>query len=142
MNKNGGILMNGKFFAAVVLLALSLVIAFFLEARMAYGATLEIILLIISIVAAVAVVLGLWLEAEWAWPVATMVFSAYLANLIYLFYASKALLLFALSLIVNVGGLVLCMLSTEASEFASALETYEAEDSSSRKALRKSKRRR
>ena len=122
--------MNIKYFALVVLLALSFISALLFGPKLE-SAILELVLLLIGIIASGFVLYGLLKETNWAWPAATILFSALLANIVYLFLSTGDFLLFAVSLIINTAGMVLTMLAVEDGFlWSTGLETYDIKTTS------------
>ena len=126
MIKMGGYEMETRFIGTILLIALSLGTALFIELDMMQG-ILELVLLIIGVIAAAFVVYGLWYNTYWSGPATTILFSAFLANVLYLFLSTHALLPFIFALLVNVAGMVLSVMSVDF--FISApVETYDLEE--------------
>jgi len=114
-----------KFFATIVLLGLSLLTALVLETQLNVGFIGELVLILIGVILAAGVLCGLWIEAEWAYPVATVIFAASMANLLWLFITTQAFLTFSFGLLVNVAGIVLCLIGIQKDIDWQALETYD-----------------
>lgn len=115
-----------KSFVITILLGLSLLTALMLESRMTHYFALELVLILIGIILMTGIIFGFWIEEPWAYPLTTILFAAALVNLAWLFFLTKAFLTFAFGLIVNVAGLVLCLVNMERAVELQELETYEA----------------
>lgn len=116
--------------STILLLGLSLFTALILETKMSAGFTAELIIILLSIIFMAGVIFGLWIDAEWAYPLASILFAAGLANLAWLFYHTHSFLAFAFGLLVNVAGLVLCIINNDEPprSYAATLETYDIAD--------------
>jgi len=117
-----------KNLVTILLLGLSLFVALMLETRMTDGVVIEMIIILAGVVLMGAIILGMWVEAEWAYPLASIFFAASLANLAWLFYNTGAFLPFAFGLIVNIAGLVMCLVTTQESDDLVPLETYDLDE--------------
>ncbi len=115
-----------KITVSVILLGLSLFTGLVLETRMGTGYTIQLVIILIGIILTAGIIFGLWMDAEWAYPLSTLVFALSLANLVWQFSATKAFLPFAFGLLVNVAGLVMCIASVGNAMSMHELETYEA----------------
>ena len=116
---------DSKLFVITILLGLSLFTALLLESRMTTGFIVELVLILIGIILTAGIVFGLWIEEPWTYPLTIIIFAASLANLIWLFSATHVFLTFAFGLLVNVAGLVMCLVSMEKIVSQQTLETYE-----------------
>lgn len=118
-----------KNIVTILLIGLSLFTALILETKMSTHYTAELVIILIGLIFLAGVIFGLWIDAEWAYPLASVMFAVGLANLIWLFSATGAFLPFAFGLIVNVAGLVMCIVGTT-SEPSSVqrLETYDIDE--------------
>lgn len=96
-----------------ILLGLSLLTALLLESRMGSGVKVELVLILVGILLSVAVLFGLMTERAWAYPLGILMFVLSLANILWLFAVTRSLLGFAFGLLVNIVGLVLCLVSLE-----------------------------
>jgi hypothetical protein len=114
-----------KPFVITILLGLSLFTALMLESRMTEYFALELVLILIGSILMAGIIFGLWIEEPWAYPLTMIVFAAALINLAWMFYSTKAFLTFAFGLLVNVAGLVMCLVGAEQSMELRELETYE-----------------
>ena len=112
-----------KIFVTVILLGLSLLTALMLESKMQSGFTAELVLIIIGIILTAGILFGLWIDEPWTSPLAMLLFAASLTNLLWLFVQTKVFLTFTFGVLVNVAGLVICLVSMERSMHE--LETYE-----------------
>jgi len=115
---------NMKTFSTTILLGLSLLTALTLEAEMTSGFIAELVLILIGAILTGGILFGIWIEEEWVYPAGMLLFAAFLANLLWLFFATKIFLTFAFGLLVNVAGLVICLVSTEKTIWEE-LETYD-----------------
>ena len=123
----GGVEMKGmKVFVTVILLALSLFTALLLESRMGAGAAGELVVILIGTIITAGILFGVWIEEPWAYPLALLFFAASLANLLWIFSSTQIFLTFAFGILVNVAGLVMCLVSFEKAIPAPELETYSA----------------
>ncbi len=113
-----------KFITTIILLGLSLLTALILESYMQTGYAIQLVLILIGIIFTTGIIFALWIEIEWANTIAMLFFSLSLANLVWLFTATKAFLPFAFGLLVNVAGLVMCLAEIGNGAFHE-LETYE-----------------
>jgi len=136
-----GIDMKGaKVFTTVILLGLSLFTALLLESRMGAGFIGELVAVLIGVILSLGLLFGLWTDADWTYSLATVIFAAALGNLLFLFVSTKAFLVFAFGLIVNIAGLVICLVSVTDHLEYTGLETYEMSEKS-KKTKRKKRRR-
>lgn len=113
----------------VVLLFLNFIGAIYLETKLSTNYTLELVFIVLGLILALAVILGLGLELKWGWPVATIAFSLYLANALFLYISTKAFLAFALMLFFNTVALLISVISIgeddDFTEEDSALDEYD-----------------
>ncbi len=114
-----------KPFIITILIGLSLFNALMLESRMGANFALELVLILIGAILMAGIIFGLWIEELWAYPLTMIVFAAALINLAWLFYSTQAFLTFAFGLLVNVAGLVICLVGLEQPMEIQELETYE-----------------
>ena len=96
-----------------ILLALSLMTALLLESRITSGVKYQLVFIFLGILVSAAIVFGLIMQRAWAYPLGIVVFVLSLANILWLFVASRSLLGFAFGILVNVIGLVICLLNLE-----------------------------
>lgn len=117
-----------------ILLGLSLMTALLLESQIGSGVKYQLIFILVGILLSAGVLVGFMSQSSWAYPLAILMFVLSLANVLWLFAATRSLLGFAFGILVNVIGLVLCLVSIEPArvepytdEFGSPvnLETYE-----------------
>ena len=97
--------------AIIVLLFLNFLGAIFLETKLTTYFTLELVFIVIGLIRALGMILGLGLELNWGWPLATIAFSLYLANAVFLYVHTKSFLVFALMLFFNTIGLLISVIS-------------------------------
>ncbi len=107
-----------------VLLGLSLLTALLLESRINSGISAQLTLIFLGILVSGAVLFGLMMYRNWAYPLGALVFLLSLANLMWLFSMTKSVLGLAFGILVNIVGLVLC-LAVISGEQKPSLETYE-----------------
>lgn len=116
-----------KVITTAILIALSLLTALILETKIHSYVAIEIILLGIGIFVALIILFGLWIETDWAFPLASVFFALSAANILWMFFSTKIFLTFAFGVLVNVAGLVICMASLKnGAQLAQPLETYDA----------------
>lgn len=111
-------------FVAIILIGLSLFSALLLESRMQGNYIWELLVVVIAIVLTFGILFGLWIDESWAYPLGTILFAVLLANIVWLYTSTDAFLVSAFGVLVNVGGLVICLASMQRQSFAE-LETYE-----------------
>lgn len=120
----------GRIISLLIFLVLNFVLAIFLESKLASGYTFELVVIVIGIILSIALLLGVAIEARWTWPVATILFSVFLANAVFLYIGTAAFVAFTGLVLVNVLGLLTAVLSINEPEpymvDAFPLETYEA----------------
>lgn len=116
-----------------ILIGLGLFSTLLLEARLHVGATLELVAIFVGIIFFGAILFGMWLDAPWTYPLASIMFSIGLANLIWLFALTQHFGLFALGLLANVAGIVICLNN---SNVFMPLETYDLDIDQEIKQLR------
>jgi uncharacterized membrane protein len=114
-----------KSFVITILLGLSFFTALMLESNMGTHFAIELVLILIGTILMAGIIFGFWIEEPWAYPLTTIVFAAALINLVWLFYSTNAFLTFAFGLLVNVAGLVMCLVGIERAMDFQELETYE-----------------
>lgn len=113
-------------FVTVILIGLSLFTALLLESMMPSNHIWELLLIVIAIVLTFGILFGLWIDESWAYPISTILFAILLANVVWLYASTSAFLVSAFGLLVNVGGLVICLASIQKPEVQlSGLETYD-----------------
>lgn len=113
-----------KFITTIILLGLSLLTALILESYMKTGYAIQLVLILIGIILTAGIIFALWIEIEWANAMTMLFFTLSLANLVWLYTATKTFLPFAFGLLVNVAGLVMCLAEIGNGAFQE-LETYE-----------------
>lgn len=111
-------------FVTIILIGLSLFSALLLESRMQGNYIWELLVVVIAIVLTFGILFGLWIDESWAYPLGTILFAVLLANIVWLYTSTDAFLVSAFGVLVNVGGLVICLASMQRQSFAE-LETYE-----------------
>ncbi len=118
---------NANVFVIVILLGLSLFTALLLEANMGALAAVELVLMLIGLIATAAIIFGFWIEEAWPYTLSIIFFAASLANTVWLFTSTKIFLVFAFGLLVNVAGMVMCMVNMGQAVHPKELETYSAQ---------------
>ena len=101
----------GRTIALIIFLVLNFILAIFLESQLKANYAFELVVIVIGILLSIALLLGMSFEALWAWPVATILFSAFLANAVFLYVASSAFIVFTALVLVNTLGLLTSVLS-------------------------------
>jgi len=113
----------------IIFLVLNFILAILLESKLKTNYTFELVVIVIGILLSIAMLLGMSFEANWSWPLATILFSLFLANSIYLYVFTSAFVAFTALVLVNTLGLLTSVLSipTYDDYFIDAvpLETYE-----------------
>jgi len=128
----------GRLLFVMALLALNLVGMIFLESRMERYVALELVIIVLGILLGILALMGIAAESRWSWPFATILFSLFLANAVFLYVVVGAFVTFVLMLIVNIFGLLVSVLSIEDSVVPAPagsvpagspqVETYNAEE--------------
>ncbi len=132
-----------KSLATIILLGISLLTALLLESSMTGGYAAQLAMIIVGIILTTGVIFGLWIEAEWSYPLGLIIFAAALANLLWLFKLTNNQLTFVFGILVNVAGLVMCLVSLKEIPEWAQLETYEVkhyEPAPAKKAKKKRRR--
>ncbi len=111
-------------FVTIILIGLSLFTALLLESRMQGHYIWELLLVVIAIVLTFGILFGLWIDESWAYPLGIILFAVLLANVVWLYTSTDAFLVSAFGVLVNVGGLVICLATMQRQSLAE-LETYE-----------------
>jgi hypothetical protein len=119
--------MFAKLLGMIVLMLTNFLAAMYLETRLAANSGAESIAMIIGIVIFAAVILGLFVDATWSWPLSTIFFSASLGNISLLYYfGDKAgilvLLVYLAAVFFGFIGLMISALSVGSSEPETAAE--------------------
>ena len=123
-----------KIITIAILIALSLLTALILETKIHSYVAIEIILLGVGILASLIILFGLWIETDWAYPLAIIFFAISSANILWLFMSTKTFLTFTFGVLVNVSGMVICLASLkESTPWAPQLETYDAKEAKKKK---------
>ncbi len=120
----------GRLIATLILLVLNIAAAIFLQTKLIDYYTLEAVFIILLIIIGVILLVGIGVKAGWIWPVTTLYFSASLANLLFLFLSTNAIITFILAVFVNLVGMMIAVLSitkSVESEGATPVETYNVE---------------
>ena len=95
--------MFAKLLGMIVLMLTNFLAAMYLETRLAAGSGAESVAMLVGVVLFAAVILGLFVDAKWSWPLSTIFFSASLGNLSLLYYfGNRAGLLVLLIYLVGV----------------------------------------
>lgn len=114
-----------KSFVITILLGLSFFTALMLESHMGTNFAIELVLIFIGTILMAGIIFGFWIEEPWAYPLTTILFAAALINTAWLFFSTNAFLTFAFGLLVNVAGLVMCLVGMERPMDFQELETYQ-----------------
>ena len=118
--------------AIIALLFLNFLGAIYLETKLTNFFTLELVFIVIGLILALGMILGLGLELKWGWPLATIAFSLYLGNTIFLYVLTKSFLVFALMLFFNTIGILISVISIrEEDDFTEedfSLDKYDFDD--------------
>ncbi len=122
----------------MALLVLNLVGMIFLEGKMEQYVALELVIIVVGILLGILALMGIAAESRWAWPFATILFSLFLANAVFLYVVVGAFVTFVLMLFVNTIGLLVSVLSisdvmpvvqsTLPAEHIPPVETYTSEE--------------
>jgi len=113
-------------FIAIILLGLSLFSALLLESRLHTHYTLELVLIVIGIILTFGILFGLWIDEPWAFPLGTILFSAAVVNIVWMFKLTNSFIPSAFALLVNIAGIVICIASMERPTPWAELETYDS----------------
>ena len=113
--------MFAKLLGMIVLMLANFLAAMYLETRLAACCGAESIAMIVGIVIFAAVILGLFVDAKWSWPLSTIFFSASLGNLSLLYYFGNragilVLLIYLAGVFFGFIGLMISALSVGSSE--------------------------
>jgi len=102
--------------ALIIFLVVNFILAILLESNLRTHYTLELVIIVIGILLSIALLLGMAVDAHWSWPFATILFSALLANAVFLYITSSAFVSFTGLVLVNTLGLLISVLSINKSE--------------------------
>ncbi len=119
--------MFAKLLGMIVLMLTNFLAAMYLETRLVVGSGAESIAMIVGIVIFAAVLLGLFVDAKWSWPLSTIFFSASLGNLSLLYYFGNragilVLLIYLAGIFFGFIGLMISALSVGSREPDAAAE--------------------
>ena len=117
---------DNKSIVTAVLLGLSLLTALGLESRMSEGIAAELTVIFLGSLFSGAILFGLLTRKQWAYPLSALLFVLFLANLLWLFISTRELLGFAFGILVNIAGIIVCLMSMEYGR-SFGLETYNIE---------------
>lgn len=120
-----------------VLLGVSLLTALWLESRISASISAQLTLIFLGIIVSGAVLFGLMMHRQWAYPLGALLFVLSIANVLWLFALTRSVLGLAFSILINVIGLVFCIVCVEREYSGASLETYELGGESLRSAPRK-----
>ena len=126
-----------KVITTTLLIALSLVVSLSLETRMTTGYVFELAVILIGIIVSLGILFGLWIDAEWAYPLAILLFAAATANIVWQFALTKTFMVFAFGLLVNIGGMVLCFVSLDDYQWDDPVEVYDIQPEKTTKRKRR-----
>lgn len=114
----------------LAVLVLNFAAAIFLQTKLQAYTSLELAFIILGIIVGIVVLVSIGTNARWAWPVTTLFFSASMANLLFLFLATDAIVTFLAATLVNLLGMMIAVLSITREipmEEPTPVETYEVE---------------
>ena len=129
----------------VVLMAISLGATLLLQAQMKGYWWLEWLVLMAAGLFILATFFGLWVDADWGYPMATIIFALSLANLLWLYTRTGQYTTFAIGLLANITGVVVSLTGIgKSSEMPQeTIETYDvAEKAPAKKTAKKTTKKR
>lgn len=112
--------------AIVILMAIGLGATLMLTSQMTGYWWIEWLVLMAAGLFILAMFFGLWVDAEWAYPMATVLFALSLANMLWLYTKTYNFTVFAFGLLANIAGVVLSLTGIGAPEEKDEIETYDA----------------
>ena len=129
-------------FAIVILMGLNLAAVLLLEAKLGIFYWIEALAILCALAIISVQFLAMWLDADWAYPMATILFSLSLVNLLVLYQYVPWFKVFAVGIVVNLLGIVVsCIGGSKCDEDDSDdLETYDEEEYEEEKPKRGRKR--
>ena len=117
----------GRLIAILILLILNLMAAIFLQTKLANYFNLELIFVILLIIIGIILLIGIGLNARWVWPITTLYFAASMANLLFLFLSTDAIITFLGGIFVNLIGMMIAILSITRGVESNPMESYNLE---------------
>ena len=129
----------------LAVLVLNFAAAIFLQTKLQTYTNLELAFIILGIIVGIVVLASIGTSAKWAWPVTTLFFSASMANLLFLFLATDAVVIFLAATLVNLIGMMIAVLSITREipmEQPTPVETYEVEKTEAKGRMSKGSRKR
>jgi len=110
----------------VILMAINLGAAIMLMSRMKKFWWVEFLILMAAGLFILAGFFGMWVDAEWSYPLMTILFALSLANILWLYTNVHWLSVFGLALLANITGVVLSMTKiSQEPDMDDLLETYD-----------------
>lgn len=106
-------------------MAVSLGVTVILQTKMKAFWWLEFLLLMGAGIFILGMFFGLWVDAEWGFPLATILFALALANVMWLYSIVNNFTLFAAGILVNITGIVVSM--TGIGRIDPEIETYDVD---------------
>ncbi len=128
----------------LAVLVLNFSAAIFLQTKLQAYSNLELAFIILGIIVGIVVLASIGASARWAWPVTTLFFSASMANLLFLFLATDAIVTFLGATLVNLVGMMIAVLSITREvpiENPAPVETYDVREPKQAKTQRRAGRR-
>ncbi len=127
-------------FAIVILMGLNLAAALLLESKLGVFYWIEGIVILCAMAIIGVQFLAMWLDADWAYPMATILFSLSLVNLLVLYQYVPWFKVFAVGIVVNLLGIVISSIGGSRCEDDDEIETYDEEEHEEEKPKRGRKR--
>lgn len=113
----------------VILMAINLGAAIMLMSRMKKFWWVEFLILMIAGLFILGGFFGMWVDAEWSYPMMTILFALSLANILWLYTHVSHVTVFGLALLANITGVVLSMTRVEKDpDIDDLIETYDLPD--------------
>ncbi|OYT32765.1 hypothetical protein DRJ22_00850 [Candidatus Woesearchaeota archaeon] len=113
--------------AIVILMGLNLATALMLESKVGAFYWVELLLILVAMGVIGVQFLAMWLEAEWSYPLATILFSLSLVNLLWLYSSVSWFKVFAAGVVFNLLGIIISSVGVK-KEDEQELETYDDEE--------------
>ena len=118
-----------KTIVTTLLLGISLFTALALSAQT--SSTSELAFLFIAIILSAGALFGMWMDEHWTFTLSMFIFGALALNMLWLYFTTHVILLFAFGLLVNACGFVICFMHAESPlnlETYHSIETYDIND--------------
>lgn len=113
----------------VILMAINLGAAIMLMNRMKKFWWIEFLIMMAAGLFILAGFFGMWVDAEWSYPLMTILFALSLANILWLYSNVHYLSVFGLALLANITGVVLSMTKiNKEQETDDLIETYDVSE--------------